>query len=372
MKRFTISLIVFSMICIIFSSCVSKPDDSLDTAGFDTAFIELQQLMLPETADDEVLQILDACGTDILCAVQKKHTKEMTDYVVTQRILIFDAAANDTIIEWIPENAGYYFSGALCARDEAIIASAIDYQNSFYSQYGITYFGADQTMVYTMSGEIQYLRGLEDGSAVFSYVDADGTCGTGRVDKTECQKLLTWEMTDQGTDSAGLLTTWKNNYSYVISQDETLCLLAADADGIQKKIKLEYSHERLDSCCITSRGILACISEDEGTEDAHRSLRLYSDQDQDTLQLPLSPEKALYRICFSETTGLAVDRNWNIHLITLDGDQLGCREIGGLSDTIDAYDGTRVAPFVSGNDTFVLYFEAEHVLLMIKTTNMTQ
>ena len=77
MKRFTISLIVFSMICIFFSSCVSKPGDSLDTSGFDTDFIELQQLMLPETADDEVLQILDACGTDILCAVQKKHTKEM-------------------------------------------------------------------------------------------------------------------------------------------------------------------------------------------------------------------------------------------------------------------------------------------------------
>ena len=165
-----------------------------------TYTLEAQEIPLsPELEDTWEWIVLDTREDQVLFAIQEKHSaeEEMYSYRLTREIGIYDVEQACVTAQWEPETPGWYQAGALTGEGTACCAGAKDYEHVYPSEYVLVLLGQDQKALPDISCTVQELWALEDGTAVFSYVEPDGQFGVRAVSDGQVTDLLTWQTGDQ-------------------------------------------------------------------------------------------------------------------------------------------------------------------------------
>lgn len=372
MKKICAILLSVSL-CLSFIACSTDAPNIAETTGRSTttpdpAFhVEVSQLVLPDF-DKESLHftMLDTDGTRILYSLNRLISlpEQMRSYYVTEQVSVSDATTGETLCSWVPNNAGYYFAGALDSENTAVLVGEHDFTNPSPQEHAVYCFGVSQTQVFPPVLEVSHFQRLSDNSVVFSFADSRGKTGVCQVKNGTCNEVLVMD-TDAGkVPYAGAVSSYGMRFSHVMGQNTLLTLTVADPLGIQAQHTLAYQTEKMDSCCLTERGLLACLSVNEGTTDAHRSLVLYTEQGK-ALQLKRVADSALYRMRFGKTAGIAVNSKWQLYLLGIGTDHISCVSLHSITDLLSEHDKTRVSIFSTGNGSIALYFFETNALFLL-------
>ena len=372
MKKICAALLLASL-CLSFISCSTGAPNIAEATGRSTttpdpAFhVEVSQLVLPDF-DKEALHfaMLDTDGTRILYSLNRLISlpEQMLSYYITEQVSVSDAITGETLCTWIPNNAGYYYAGALDSGNAAVLVGEHDFTNPSPQEHAVYCFGDNQTQVFPPVLEVSYFQRLSDNSVIFSFADSQGKTGVCQVKNGTCNEVLVMD-TDAGkVPYAGAVSSYGMCFSHVMGQNNLLTLTVADPSDIQAQHTLAYQTEKMDSCCLTERGLLACLSVNEGTTDAHRSLVLYTDQGK-ALQLERAADSALYRMRFGKTAGIAVNSKWQLYLVGIGSDHIACSALQSITNVLDEHAKTRVSVFSAGDGKIVLFFSKTSALFSL-------
>lgn len=374
MKRHLASLLCL-LLLLAFAGCTGENAKSTNSttdgtfAQEPTFYVEVTPLSMPDF-DSEAFRfvLMDADGANILYSLNRKETLSGMDvgsvFFVTEQIVIYNTVTAEVTQAWNPETQGYYYAGALSSEKTAVIAGALDHTNFTPQENAVFSFGQKQTMIYSPVAEVNYFQKLNDGSVIFSFANRQGKIGVCQVKDNICNEILTMDTDEGQVPYAGMVSSCGTDFSYVMAQNGLLTLTTADPSGIHAQHELTYQEEKLDSCCLTERGLLTCLSVNEGTTDAHRSLVLYNEKGK-VLTLKRSADSAFYRMKFGKTAGIAVNSNWQLYLIGVGEDHIACASLQSVSDSLKEYDKTTVFTFSAGNDQVLLYFSKAHAIFLL-------
>jgi beta-lactamase regulating signal transducer with metallopeptidase domain len=341
------------------TTLISEAESWMPTYGVDA-----QKMILPEVMEDHFIEIFDTRGDTILYAEQEKiYVSETANaFYYTHKIGLYDTEQSRLLECWEPKTEGWYFCGTLTPSGDVYCAVKQDYTNAYPSCYALNHFGDQQATLLSLDGEIQSIVTM-DNRVLFSYISNHGTFGIGSIENDSYSEFLTWE-TDQNTMPLdGILSVCGNAVSFSCVENGKATLIVADKEGIKNRHPLEYKKERLDSFCLTSQGIAACISVQEGTPEAHRKLFLLSDNDKPIEQPRDSLYGALYQMRFSETMGVAVDYRWDVHILAISGDKVGSEKLH--ASFLDHYPQQAVRFYASDEFTFYFFYQEKQDLFRV-------
>lgn len=298
--------------------------------GMPSYAVTIEELPLPE-AEDEI-RVLDAQGARILYAVQERRDGEggTFTYYQTLQLGIFDTGTEETVCAWTPETPGNYYGGALLGTQEAVFAAQLDNMAAYPSQYAVFHLGQTQACLAELTGEIQWFLPEAEDSALFSYWRTDGAFGVRRVTAEGCTDALLLQEAAQTQPLGGDLSVCGTAFSYVYVDEGQCCLTIVQQDGTQERTLFDPGQTRFDSCWLTRFGLLACLSLEENSQNAHRALRLFDPESQTERRRPAA-DGALYQMRFHESMGVAVDSNWNIQVLGISGGVPASRSLDAIS-----------------------------------------
>lgn len=306
------------------------------------------------------LQINDAQAEHILYTLQQSVLDEerMLSYDLTKAVGIYDTASGTVTAQWEPAEAGWYFTGALSGAQAAVFARIDDYENAVPAHYSIVSFRAEaQTTLQSITGAVQQMQHLGE-TALFSYYDADGRFGVRSVSPEDAtDDVLLWQAKGKTvTPLAGDLSAFEGRFAYTCVQDGRCALITADLSGEQSRVSLEYLTERLDHFCLTPQGLLASLSLEEDTADAHHELTLFAS---DGTRYRTKSYRPLYRMAFSSTLGCAVDSFYHVFVIAASRGRVLYRPFSpDLPEEMQSLLGQPLA-ILRGDDTFLYFYFTE-------------
>ena len=374
MKKLAAVSLTFIFAISLWGCCSKNPTSTQSSDGTSNVpsaapsfHVEITPLYLP-TIDTSTyrLVVMDSDGTRILYSLNRSEIThdQMHGYFITDQVVLYDAAAGQPLQTWIPETPGYYYAGAIGQDNTAVLAGELDYTNTAPQKNGVYLFGNYQKQILSPVPDVNYFHRLADGSVIFSFADQQRNTGVCQVKDGNCNEILVMATDEGSIPYAGVISSHKLSFSHVMNQNGLLTLSTADTSGVQLQHTLEYEAEKLDSCCLTESGLLACLSVNEGTTSAYRSLVLYNEEGKE-LQLRISADSPLYRMCFGHTTGIAVNNQYQLHLIGIAEDHVACTALQSISDQLEEYDKSVVFTFSTGDGRNVLYFRNAHKLFLL-------
>jgi hypothetical protein len=336
MKKLWLLVFLLVALVMVFSACNPSaaevsPATSDDTSPTETSAqddpnaseqawaptfaCDVQVLPLPAVEQpDNVLEVLDGSGQLILFAEQTPTygADGLFSAYQTQRIGIFDVSENQVVVSWEPQEDGWCCGGALESEQTAV---CILRQSEASQQDALYALGESQRCLLREDGELQFVKSAENGKIWLSFADHDGSFGIGSVQNGTYDTYATWQAAD-GTESlGGLLAVYDDTVGYYGAENGNGTIMIGDPSGITTRYPLEYETERMDSFCMTSNGVLACLSVGEGTKDAHRELVLWNADGTQTV-LRRAASGALYQMCYAKSFGVCVDSNWRVHILS--------------------------------------------------------
>ena len=331
-----------------------------------TYTLEAQEIPLsPELEDTWEWIVLDTREDQVLFAIQEKHSaeEEMYSYRLTREIGIYDVEQAYVTAQWEPETPGWYQAGALTGEGTACCAGAKDYEHVYPSEYVLVLLGQDQKALPDISCTVQELWALEDGTAVFSYVEPDGQFGVRAVSDGQVTDLLTWQTGDQTEPlGGGEMSVCGSEFGYVYADHGQCVLIRADRSGELDRQTLIPKKEKLDSCYLTREGMVACLSIDEDTDQFHRVLTLLSARED--AQRRSGEDGALYRMRFAGEFGLAVDYRFRLQLLRLEDGAVTCMS-APLPEPLKDMGESAVNLYAAGDHTFYLFYRKEQKLYRV-------
>ena len=371
---FLLSTLLILSVC----GCSAGSTGAGETAGSTTAAVppqdpvfqvEITPLSLPDVDTEDIrFKMLNTDGTHFLYALSHVEfpTPELagTGYEITDEIILYDAVAGTVVRSWVPETPGYYYAGVIGPDNTAVLAGTLDPAGRAPYGIAIYLFGEDQRVIPADVSGINNFRRLADGSIVVGFVDDQGKNGVCQVKDGAFNRVLVMDTDDGQVPDAGSITTWENSFSYEQVQNGQLTLTVADLSGIRVQHALEYQVEKLDSCCLTERGLMVCLSVNEGTTDAHRALVLY-DENGKALELRRAADSAFYRMRFCRTAGVAVNSQFKLYLLGIGEDHIACVSLHTIDPQLDEYDGSVVSTYATGDGRIVLYFQEHHKAFLL-------
>ncbi len=129
---------------------------------------------------------------------------------------------------------------------------AKDYEHVYPSEYVLVLLGQDQKALPDISCTVQELWALEDGTAVFSYVEPDGQFGVRAVSDGQVTDLLTWQTGDQTEPlGGGEMSVCGSEFGYVYADHGQCVLIRADRSGELDRQTLIPQEREADSCYLT-------------------------------------------------------------------------------------------------------------------------
>lgn len=328
--------------------------------------LEAQEIPLPPDLEDTwEWIILDAQGDQVLFAVQERQVaqEQMYSYRLTREIGLYDVGQACVTARWEPETPAWYQAGAITGEGTACVAGAKDYEHVYPSEYGLVLLGQDQEEVPAISGTVQELRALEDGTAIFSFVKPDGRFGVRAISGREVTDLLTWQAGGQTEPlGGGELSVCGSEFGYVYAEDGRCVLVRAGLSGELERQSLVPGKEKLDSCHLTQEGMVACLSIDEDTDQFHRELTLLSARE--GAQRRSGGDGALYRMRFSGELGIAVDSRFRLQLLRLEDGAVTCMP-APLPEELERVNESTVDLYAAGDDVFYVFYSAERRLYRV-------
>ncbi len=331
-----------------------------------TYTLEVQEIPLsPELEDTWEWIVLDTREDQVLFAVQEKHSvdEKMYSYRLTREIGIYDVEQACVTARWELETPGWYQAGALTGEGTACCAGAKDYEHVYPSEYGIILLGQDQKELPDISCTVQELWALEDGTAVFSYVEPNGQFGVRTVTNEQVTDLLTWQTGDRTEPlGGGEMSVCGSEFGYVYADHGQCVLIRADCSGELDRQTLIPKKEKLDSCYLTQEGMVACLSIDEDTDQFHRKLTLLSARGD--AQRRSGEDGALYRMRFAGEFGLAVDYRFRLQLLRLEDGVVTCMS-APLPEELKNMGESAVNLYAAGDRTFYLFCHKEQKLYRV-------
>lgn len=298
-----------------------NPADWMPTYG-----LSVEPLPLPEVeTENGFLEILDGRNNLVLCAEQLKILDQatMSSYFLTKKLGIYDTGSRQYLCTWVPETEGWYYAGGLISDHSALCAVREDYWNTYPAEFALIDFGDTQKRIENIVGEIQAVRSSKGGTVWVSSQVPDGSFGIGCYSGNVYSDVLSWECREGQEPMDGQITPCGVQTGFSCVTEGQCVLMALDEAGTGWEYRLEYLKERLDSFCLTPCGIVACLSVNQDTPDAHRALVLITNGDQCAELRRGALDGALYQMRFAGTMGVAVDYRWGIHVLAVKEDRLG-------------------------------------------------
>ena len=329
--------------------------------------LEAQRIAFsPELEETWEWIVLDAKEEQILYAIQEKriNQEQMYSYRLTREIGIYDADRSQVTAQWQPETPGWYQAGAITGAGSACCAGAVDYTHVYPSEYVLVCLDQKQTELQTLHGTLQQLEALTDGTVVFSFVADTGRFGVGSVAAGQVQEILSRQTQGQTEPLAGELSVSGTEFSYVYAEDGRCTLIRADRSVELQRWSLEPEKEKLDCCCLTPNGLLACLSLEEDTDAFRRELTFFPLQGDKTVLRRSGADGALYRIRFGETWGLAVNSSFHLQVLQADASAVACTA-ARLPEVLEAQDGTAVHLNAADGASFYLFYPRSQELYRV-------
>ena len=185
----------------------------------------------------------------------------------------------------------------------------------------------EQTTVQTLSGTVQEIGRLQDGSAVFSCADDSGTFGVRSITGDQADDVLTYTISEGSSPLRGELSVWQNQFCYACEEDFCLTVVTVEEQQERSRIRLTQQTEKLDRFCLGEGGVWACLSLNEGTDQEQRMMARWSGENrQDLLRRPAA-DGALYRLRSGGRTALAVDSDFRLYALYEQGDGLVAQQL---------------------------------------------
>lgn len=362
----TIIPLLLAMLLVLLCACsgASVPTEGTGSGVEETPWprfdVTAEELMLSiPVAEGQRLEILDAQGALLLFALQEKHLSGDGNYATFTTALagIYDSTTAEITAQWTPQEAGWYFTGALSRAGTAVFGRIDDYQNAVSSQASVVLFDAlRQETLQSFRGTVQVMQHLGE-AVLFSYSEADGRFGVRAVTQDVVQDLLGWQ-----TDAAvtkplgGDLSVCGERFTYAFVDGGQCVLLTADLSGEQSRVTLQSPGEKFDNLCLTPSGLVISLSLGEGTDDAHRELTLFKPNGE---RLSAKASSPFYRMAFADTLGAGVDHLFHGYLINAEEDRILFRSLFPLlPEGLSALDGEALR-LLRGDDSTLYFYYTE-------------
>lgn len=318
--------------------------------------IETEELTLPrKLTDSTFFEMLDAAQNMVLLVEQEKITDQerMFSYYKTKRIILWDSVNCAELMSVIPQQEGWYCAGTIV--DEANITCAVkcDYEQPFPTQYSLIAFGETEACILNLTGEIQSVRKWTDDLVIFSYYDGNDQFGVKSVSADgECSSILCFSTEFQQEPLGAIVSVCDDSFSYFYAEQGKGTFAVVDRDGKTERYTFDPNEERYDSSCLTSDGLLACLSYKKKSDATWHKLVLYNGEKRIEYPCGTLP---LYGLCFAGNLGLAADNNWRFHVVAVAGEQLGEEIL--KNETLNALD-TEAKQFIPADDvSFYVFFK---------------
>lgn len=179
----------------------------------------------------------------------------------------------------------------------------------------------------TLSGTVQEIGRLQDGSAVFSCADDSGTFGVRSITGDQADDVLTYTISEGSSPLRGELSVWQNQFCYACEEDFCLTVVTVEEQQERSRIRLTQQTEKLDRFCLGEGGVWACLSLNEGTNQAQRMMARWSGENrQDLLRRPAA-DGAFCCLHSGGRTALAVDSDFRLNALYEQGDGLVAQQL---------------------------------------------
>jgi len=245
----------------------------------------------------------------------------------TMRVGIYDLTQKAATSLWTPQEPSVYQQGCLLGNGTALCSAALDYTFPITNEYALIRLDEEQTTVQTLSRTVQEMGRLQDGSAVFSYVDNSGTFGVRPITGNQADDVLTYTISEGSSPLRGELSVWQNQFCYACEKDFCLTMVTVEGQQERSRIRLTQQTEKLDSFCLGEESVWACLSLNEGTNQAQRIMVRWSGENrQDLLRRPAT-DRPLYRLSSGGRTALTVDADCRLYALYEQGDGLVAQQL---------------------------------------------
>jgi len=368
-------LIVLSLLLFACVGCASDKDSQGPTQHYYETVrlgcsIEELTSALP-VSDESAFSLLSAFGNQILylksdLSTDSAHVEPMK----TEKIGIIDTKSGNTITEWSLDSE-IICAGGVLNPDSTAVCIGKSSDETKDDTYEVLFLDGEKIDVCEIAGRYREVTRLNYEDVLVSYETTDGSIGIGKIQNNAVTGLFEGSAADGFLDLGGLLSAYSGeqrnrptqySYSTYCVKDSVGTLFLFMQDNSLRQFPLDPESEKLDSFCLTSWGILACLSLNEETEEACREMVLFNEKGRTELYKSDWISGARYLMRGYNST-LYVDGDWNLYTCSIRNDEFCEQPLNELLP--DDLQQQPIQILQKGDFEFFLYYPIQNRLFHI-------